>query len=262
MHCHAGCCVCEQAGSYTSFKMQHSSDSAAGKDTPPSLVHDANRTSTSKVHFQAPILSSDPSPVKYYSLVTSATPVEQPTSPANKANHPQAASVAAVLSPSGIVANTENAMTSNLSNQPSGDPLTPGAAGTPLVSLSQPSCNPPAVDSLQIGNKLEVYLSPQMVNAWKLRAEPVTLQLEVDSKLQHQQVPFKATLAKYGTAGLRLTVPRDMLGLLEGKFHRGWRRFLEGPLLLIASTRPGRRMWLNECLVRIKANTKVILRWF
>lgn len=106
--------------------------------------------------------------------------------------------------------------------------------------------------ALVIRESMEVYISKELAEALSLTfVGRLSLQVEMDG-IQQNQIPVsEVTLTSTVPNGsaLRLTVGRKFRLLLKGTYHRGWRRFDDGTLLLVASVSDSRRMTVNECKV-------------
>lgn len=104
----------------------------------------------------------------------------------------------------------------------------------------------------KIKPSLMVCASSSIVRGLRLVAGGIRLQVEVDG-LPQQQFPI-LTLALHGekrSSRLRLFLGASMRSLVERLYHRGWKRFQDGTLLLVLSRTDSSRLAFEKCMVSV-----------
>lgn len=110
-----------------------------------------------------------------------------------------------------------------------------------------------SLPALKLHGDLEARFTRAQVTLFNFQTGSKPLQVEVDG-VQQRDLPVQEVFlrSKSFGQGRRVYINKKLSGIVTGMFHRGWRVFECGTLLLVLSRSDDRRMTLEECAVRGK----------
>lgn len=94
-----------------------------------------------------------------------------------------------------------------------------------------------------------VAISAALAQGWQLLPELTRLQVEVDGALRWQAPSAWTARLDETSAGMRTFLPAEVTAVIADTYCRGWRRLLDGTLVLVMSTSQCPRLTVAQCLV-------------
>lgn len=132
-------------------------------------------------------------------------------------------------------------------------PVMPAAIGpTAPGTFNHPATSTPEVVALATrfpSGRSRVAISTALAQGWQLLPELRRFQVEMDGVLKQQAPSAWTARLDETTTGMRTFLPAEVTAVIADTFCRGWRRLLDGTLVLIMSTSECPRLTVAQCLV-------------